>query len=74
MDVKRLVGSNLARLRLDRGLSQEAFSAHSGFTQGYISDLERGRRNATIVTLYHLAVALDVHPSELLAPVQVDLD
>jgi transcriptional regulator with XRE-family HTH domain len=68
MDVKRLVGNNLAQLRRDRGLSQEAFSAKSGFTQGYISDLERGRRNPTIVTLYHLSVALDLHTSALLHP------
>ena len=68
MDVRRLVGENLARLRREKGFSQEVFSVKSGLTQGYISDLERGRRNPTVVTLYHISVALDVHPSDLLLP------
>jgi transcriptional regulator with XRE-family HTH domain len=38
----------------------------SGFSQQYISGLEQGRRNPTIVTLYELAEALGVTPLDLL--------
>jgi transcriptional regulator with XRE-family HTH domain len=67
MDMRRLVGLNFARLRKDKGFTQERFAETSGFTQQYISDLERGRRNPTVVTLFHLASALGVMPADLLA-------
>ena len=69
MDMRRLVGLNFARLRRERGFTQEQFAEKSGFTQHYVSDLERGRRNPTVVTLFHLATALDVEPAELLAAI-----
>jgi transcriptional regulator with XRE-family HTH domain len=49
-------------------LSQEQFSELSGFTQQYLSDLERGLRNPTIVTLYELAQALGVEHVALVTP------
>ena len=39
-------------------MTQEQFSDISGFSQQYVSGLERGLRNPTIVTLYELAKAL----------------
>ncbi|WP_375288503.1 helix-turn-helix domain-containing protein [Sphingomonas sp.] len=67
MDMRRLVGLNFARLRKDKGFTQERFAEMSGFTQQYVSDLERGRRNPTVVTLFHLASALGVTPADLVA-------
>jgi transcriptional regulator with XRE-family HTH domain len=60
MDMRVLVGQNVRKFRQKKGLTQEQFSELSGFTQQYISDLERGRRNPTVVTLYELASALGV--------------
>ncbi|WP_335339733.1 helix-turn-helix domain-containing protein [Sphingobium sp. TKS] len=65
--MRRLVGLNFAKLRKERGFTQERFAETSGFTQQYVSDLERGRRNPTVVTLFHLASALGVTPSDLVA-------
>jgi transcriptional regulator with XRE-family HTH domain len=67
MDMRKLVGRNFARLRQKKGLTQEQVAAQSGFSQQYISGLERGKRNPTIITLYELAVAIDVGHIELLA-------
>jgi transcriptional regulator with XRE-family HTH domain len=68
MDMRKLVGRNFARLRLAKGFTQERFAELSGFTQQYVSGLERGRRNPTVVTLYHLAQALGVSHVELVTP------
>jgi transcriptional regulator with XRE-family HTH domain len=68
MDMRRLVGRNVRRVRLEKGLSQERFAELSGFTQQYLSGLENGRRNPTIVTLYELARALDIEHVALVAP------
>jgi transcriptional regulator with XRE-family HTH domain len=70
MDMRRLVGLNFAKLRKDKGFTQERFAETSGFTQQYVSDLERGRRNPTVVTLFHLASALGVTPADPAPPIQ----
>jgi transcriptional regulator with XRE-family HTH domain len=68
MDMRKLVGRNIRRIRVARQMTQEQFAEASGFSQQYISDLERGRRNPTIVSLYEMAQALDTTPVELLTP------
>lgn len=68
MDMRKLVGANTARIRKERGLTQEALAEKSGLSQQYISGLENGLRNPTIVTLYELACALGVSPVDLLEP------
>lgn len=68
MDMRILVGRNVKRVRTQRGLTQEQFADISGFSQQYISSLEKGRRNPTIVTLYELARALGVSHVELVQP------
>ncbi|HYD12865.1 MAG TPA: helix-turn-helix transcriptional regulator [Allosphingosinicella sp.] len=66
MDMRALVGSNFARVRREKGLTQEQVAERSGFSQQYLSGLERGRRNPTIVSLYELAQALEVDYLDLL--------
>jgi len=68
MDVRRLVGQNVRRIRGEKGLTQEAFSERSGFTQQYISGLENGLRNPTVLTLSQIAESLGVAPNALLTP------
>lgn len=69
MDMRKLVGRNFARLRKEKGLTQEQVEELSGFSQQYLSDLERGRRNPTVITLYELAQALGVsHVVDLVMP------
>jgi transcriptional regulator with XRE-family HTH domain len=68
MDVRKLVGRNFARLRREKGLTQEEVEVRSGFSQQYLSSLERGRRNPTVVTLYELARALGVSHVDLVKP------
>jgi transcriptional regulator with XRE-family HTH domain len=66
MDIRQLVGKNVRRYRLAARLSQEELAARMQFEQGYVSGLEAGRRNPTIVTLGLVASALEIKPSLLL--------
>ena len=68
MDMRKLVGRNFGKLRREKGFTQEQFAEISGFTQQYVSGLERGRRNPTVVTLFHLANALGVGHVDLVQP------
>ena len=68
MDMRKLVGDNCARIRRAHGWTQEQLAERSGLSQQYISGLERGRRNPTIVTIYEIASALEVSHVELVKP------
>ena len=68
MDMRKLVGDNCARYRKEKGLTQEQLSELCGLSQQYLSDLERGKRNPTIVTIYEIAQALEVTHVDLVAP------
>lgn len=68
MDMRKLVGRNVRQVRLQKELTQERLAEISGFNQQYISSLERGRRNPTVVTVYELATALGVTHLDLLRP------
>jgi len=62
-----LVGGNLRRLRTASGLSLAALAAASGVAKGTISELERGRGNPTVETLFALAYALEATLADLVS-------
>ena len=62
MDVRKIVGENVRRLRSAAGISQEELATRMGVDQGYVSSLEAGKRNPTVLTLWHAALALNVEP------------
>jgi transcriptional regulator with XRE-family HTH domain len=68
MDMHKLVGRNVKRIRLEKALTQEQLAALSGFSQQYLSGLEAGRRNPTMLSIYELATALGVSHVELVRP------
>jgi transcriptional regulator with XRE-family HTH domain len=59
-DVRRMVGRNVRRLRIAAGLSQAELAERMGVDRAYVSGLELGQRNPTVLTLWHIARALEV--------------
>ena len=70
MDVRRRVGLNLKKLREEQGFSQESFADHCGLHRTYISGIERGVRNPTVVILDKIAKGLKVPAGVLLEEVK----
>lgn len=66
MDIRLQLGRNVRKFRLLRGWSQEELSFACGLDRTYISGVERGVRNPTVVVVSELAQALDVAPARLL--------
>ena len=66
MEIRQRLAKSLRALRLQKGWSQEAFADEAGIHRTYVSDLERGARNPTIIVVDKLAVALGVTPGRLL--------
>ncbi|UHD46369.1 helix-turn-helix domain-containing protein [Aureimonas altamirensis] len=69
MDIRAVVGLNVLRVRRERNLSQEELSHRCGLTRAYLSGLEAGRRNPTVVSLSRLAEALGVDETYLVSRV-----
>lgn len=64
MDIRKLVGGNVIRLRRERDLKQERLAELSGLTQSMISQIENGHSNVELFTLNDLAEAFGVRPIE----------
>jgi transcriptional regulator with XRE-family HTH domain len=65
MDLPKILGRNVRRLREEQGASQEEVAYRAGLNRAYLSDVERGARNPTVRVAGRIAKALDVDPSEL---------
>jgi transcriptional regulator with XRE-family HTH domain len=59
-------GKVLKEIRQEHSLSQEELGFESGYHRTYISLLERGRKSASLNTIFQLATALGVSPSDVL--------
>ena len=59
------LGKRIAYLRRQKGLSQLDLATEADLAHGYLSDLERGKRNPSAKTLAKIAFALDVTLEEL---------
>ncbi len=68
MDVRQIVGENVRRFRLSAGMTQEQVAEKMGVDRAYVSSLELGQRNPTIITLWHTSLALGVELPKLLEP------
>jgi len=66
MDIRKVFGANARRFRLALGLSQEAVAERMGVDRAFVSSMERGLQNVTLLTLWEIAQALSVRPMELL--------
>ena len=65
MKAGALVARNIRRLRVANGLSQEVLAGDAEIDRTYVSRLERGLENPTVVVLERLAKALSVNIEEL---------
>ncbi|HZV20938.1 MAG TPA: helix-turn-helix transcriptional regulator [Hyphomicrobiales bacterium] len=59
MKARTVVSRNIRRLRVAKGLSQEALAVDAGIDRTYVSRLERGLENPTVAVLERLASALN---------------
>ncbi len=66
MDVRQRVGRNLKKYRKEAGFSQEGLALECGLHRTYVSGVERGVRNPTVVVLEQIAKPLGIPSWRLL--------
>jgi transcriptional regulator with XRE-family HTH domain len=69
MNIRRQIGLNLRRLRLERGVSQQKIALDVDMSLSYLSNIERGKANPSVDLLGRIADSLGVPPVEFLAMV-----
>jgi transcriptional regulator with XRE-family HTH domain len=67
----RTIGLTIRALRHERGLSQEALAEMAHIDRSYMSGIERGLRNISVLNVARIAAALDVPVRDLLGPREV---
>ena len=68
-----IVGQVIQRFREKKKFSQELLSGLAGIGRTHLSAIERGKRKPTLETLFKLAFALNVRPSEILAVIEEEV-
>ena len=64
---RELVGWNVKRVRVAKGVAQERLAYDSGVDRSYLGGVERGEENPTVDILERLAETLGVQLAELFA-------
>lgn len=59
------VGIAIRKLRRKRGLSQETVSGLAGIARTHLTMIENGSKQPNLETVWKIAYALDISPSEL---------
>ncbi len=68
-----LVGRVIARLRAEKGVTQEILSGLSDIGRTHLSAIERGERKPTLETLFRISNALDMPMSAIVAEIEKEL-
>lgn len=64
-DIKIKFGLRLRQLRKEKGISQEELMAATGIHRTYLSEVERGIRNISIVNIEKISLALNIDVMEM---------
>lgn len=64
------VGMVIRRLRKEKGLSQEVLSGFAGIGRTHLTMIENGKKNPNFDTIWKIALALDLRPSELVLMIE----
>ena len=67
-------GFVIACLRTERGLTQERMSGLAGIARSHLAALENGDKTAKLSTLWNIAYALEMKPSELIHLVEKETE
>lgn len=59
------IGRKIRTIRKQKGMTQFILSQGCGLNQNYISDIENGKRNLTLLRLFDIAKALDINVKDL---------
>ena len=67
---RKAFGITISKLRIQKGLTQERMSGLAGIARSHLVALENGEKTIRLDTLWKIADALEISPSELIRKVE----
>ena len=67
-------GKSLRKRRLEKLLTHEVLALESNLSRAYISDIEMGKKDPSLFTVFKLASALQLRPSALIDEIEIMLE
>lgn len=71
---RKAFGVVISRLRVEKGLTQESLSGLAGIARSHLAALENGEKTVKLDTMWRIADALEVRPSELIRMIEKEGD
>ncbi|WP_235230098.1 helix-turn-helix domain-containing protein [Oscillibacter valericigenes] len=68
------VGTVIRNLRKEKGISQDVLSGLAGIARTHLTMIESGTKQANFETLWKIALALDIRPSELVSKIEREIE
>ena len=68
------IGRTIRSLRNKKGISQDVLSGFAGIARTHLTMIENGDKQANFETLWKIANALDMRPSELVAQIEAEIE
>lgn len=65
-DIAKHLGSVIKEIRFAKNISQEKLAELGDLDRSYVSEIERGVKIASVVTVFKLAHALEIEPSKII--------
>lgn len=70
----KVIGQTIRSLRNEKGLSQDVLSGLAGIARTHLSMIENGSKQANFETIWRIALALDMRPSELVRKIELNME
>lgn len=68
------VGQAIRNLRKEKGLSQDVLSGLAGIARTHLTMIETGHKQANFETIWRIALAFDMRPSELVRKIEQEIE
>jgi transcriptional regulator with XRE-family HTH domain len=72
MNLKKMIGARIQKLRKQKGLTQDELSEKVNISSKYLSSIERGKENPTLNTFISIAEELSVDIEEFFTEIQLE--
>ncbi len=70
----KAIGQVIRNIRTKKGLSQEVISGLAGIARTHLSMIESGTKQANLKTVWSIAQALNMRPSELIRMIEEEIN
>ena len=68
------IGQTIRTLRKAQGISQDVLSGFAGIARTHLSMIENGTKQANFETIWRIAAALEMRPSDLVAKIEETIE